>query len=155
MPNKAVSVRRQAGDYLMTTHQERAMITEIEQRLTSMERSLCDRIDSHTKTVHDLALSVASLATQCGVCGKTVMGNGKPPLGERVSTAESKVATILPELESLWSARQADHDQIVKLVERDDTRVRFLGIGWKALSAIVGITGLVFTVIQVVFKLAT
>lgn len=117
--------------------------------INDLERKLVNKIDAVAANTQELARSVSGIAAQCGICGKTVLGNGKSPLSERISHVESVVESVPEEINNLWKARQADHDDVVRLKERDETRVR---IGWKSLAAIVGITGLVFTCISVVLN---
>ena len=116
-------------------------VQEIHARINDTEERLCQKIDALSQKTTQLVESIAGVVAKCGICGKTVLGNGKPPLGERMSSVEA----LKGNMEGLWSAHNADHDELTRLKERDETRVR---IGWKALTVVVAAAGMAFTAIQ-------
>lgn len=116
-------------------------VQEIYAKINDTEKRLCQKIDALSQKTTQLVESIAGVVAKCGICSKTVLGNGKPPLGERMSSVES----LKGDVENLWDVHSADHDELTRLKERDETRVR---VGWKALTVVVAAAGLAFTAIQ-------
>lgn len=120
-------------------------ISRLHDRIDELDQNVSRRLDAIATKTSALAESVSGVVAKCGVCCKTVMGNGSPPLGERFASLEGRMTS----LDSVKSKVAQDHDAIVALQERDATRVR---IGWKSLALIVAVAGVAIKGMDVLSK---
>ncbi len=88
-----------------------ADVPQLHDRISKLDDKLSEKIDN-------LAQSVSVVVTKCGICGKTVMGKGNAPLGDRITRIE--VATT--DLVGVKAMQKHDHDLLTALEAQDKAR---------------------------------
>ena len=109
-------------------------VNRLHERIDSLEDHIGNKMDR-------LSAEVVKIVTQCALCNRTVMGNGQRPIGERMTIVEN-AATVIP---VLAERQREDHETLVKIVERHV-------IGWKAVSVIVAVSGVVFSGLNIILR---
>jgi len=117
----------------------------LHERIDGLDQKFTKKFEMLYGKQDDLLRTISTLVAQSDICRKMVMGNGHRPIGERLLILEASTA----KLGACREMQGNDHEALVKLIERYETRLR---IGWKSLTIIVSVAGLAFTALQLVLK---